>query len=214
MNTSEITKPVVVETMLAFANLADIVKPAVELPKPVQQPAQSQAISSTRDVEMRVIANNNLQDSISTNEDKHLLEAGLTSVISTNTIGVPDGTGELATLDKTDNTAEVSAPFLITAEVMPQFPGGDKALMKFLSQNTEYPRYEREMEISGKVVLKFIVNEDGSISKTQILKGTTRGFEKEAARVVSILPHFKPGLQQGKPVKVQFILPFTFSLNQ
>jgi protein TonB len=97
-------------------------------------------------------------------------------------------------------------------EHQPEFPGGDEAMMKFIQKNIRYPDTERESDVQGRVVVQFVVNEDGSLSDIVVKKSVSPGIDKEAMRVVSMLPKFKPGTQQGKAVRVQFILPIMFKL--
>ena len=97
-------------------------------------------------------------------------------------------------------------------EQMPEFPGGDEAMMKFIQKNIQYPDMERENDIQGRVVVGFVVNEDGSLTEIGVKKGVSSGIDKEAIRVVKLLPKFKPGKQQGKTVRVAFVLPIMFKL--
>jgi len=97
-------------------------------------------------------------------------------------------------------------------EQMPEFPGGEEALMKFIQNNINYPDMERENDIQGRVVVGFVVNEDGSLSDIAVKKGVSSGIDKEAVRVVRKLPNFKPGKQQGKSVRVSYVLPIMFKL--
>jgi TonB family protein len=99
-------------------------------------------------------------------------------------------------------------------EQMPDFPGGEDALTKFIQKNIRYPEMERQKGIEGRVVLHFIVEKDGSLSDIKVLKGVSAGIDSEAIRVISILPKFKPGRHQGIPVRVQFILPVKFKLPE
>ena len=99
------------------------------------------------------------------------------------------------------------------AEVMPQFPGGDQAMMKFVSENVQYPEEAKEKEISGRVMVGFIVEKDGSISDVKVVKGIGGGCNEEAVRVVKAMPKWKPGKEKGKPVRVHFTMPFTFKLQ-
>ncbi len=96
---------------------------------------------------------------------------------------------------------------------LPQFPGGDKALMAFLQQSIRYPAMERDNDIQGKVLLRFTVMEDGSVGDIQIIHPVSPGLDKEAVRVVKMMPKFKPGLSNGKPVKVYFNLPIIYKLD-
>lgn len=98
-------------------------------------------------------------------------------------------------------------------EQNPEFPGGDAELIHFLSQNITYPQMERDNDIQGKVLLRFVVMEDGSVDSVMVVRSVSPGLDKEAVRVVKLLPKFKPGKQQGKPVKVYFNLPIVFRLT-
>jgi protein TonB len=95
-------------------------------------------------------------------------------------------------------------------EQMPEFPGGDAAMVKFLKQNVTYPQMEHDNHIEGKVLLRFVITEDGSVGEVQVVRGVSPGLDKEALRVVKKLPRFKPGMNQGKPVKVYYNLPIFF----
>ena len=108
----------------------------------------------------------------------------------------------------------VEQPKIFTfVEQNPQFPGGDGELMKFLQKNIQYPQMERDNDIQGKVLLRFVVMEDGSVSDVQVIRAVSPGLDKEAVRVVKMLPKFAPGKQQGKPVRVYFNLPVVFRLQ-
>lgn len=100
-------------------------------------------------------------------------------------------------------------------EQMPEFPGGQSALMNYLSSNIKYPEECRKMGVEGKVFIKFIVDKLGNITNVQILRGVPDGqlLEKEAIRVVQSMPKWSPGKQLGKPVDVFFTLPIAFKLN-
>ena len=98
-------------------------------------------------------------------------------------------------------------------EQSPEFPGGEQALIQFLQQNITYPDMERDSDIQGKVLVRFVVLEDGSVSNVVVVKSVSPGLDNEAVRVVKLLPKFKPGYQQGKPVKVYYNLPIVFKLR-
>ena len=97
-------------------------------------------------------------------------------------------------------------------EQMPEFPGGDDAMMKFIQRNIKYPDMERESDIQGRVVIGMVVNQDGSLSDIVVKKGVSSGIDKEALRVVRLMPQFKPGKQSGKPVRVRYLIPIMFKL--
>lgn len=101
----------------------------------------------------------------------------------------------------------------IPVEQMPEFPGGESALFKFLGENINYPRICVENGVQGKVFVQFIVAEDGSISNIEIAGGANPYLDAEAMRVIALMPKWNPGKQRNKPVKVGMRLPVTFKLN-
>ncbi|MBO5806622.1 MAG: TonB family protein [Bacteroidaceae bacterium] len=99
-------------------------------------------------------------------------------------------------------------------EVQPEFPGGMKALMKYLQENIQYPRISRENNSQGRVFVRFIVNTDGSIQGAEVMKSSGDIYlDKEAVRVVSGMPKWSPARQSGKAVRVYFVLPVVFRLT-
>ncbi len=98
-------------------------------------------------------------------------------------------------------------------EEMPSFPGGDQALLEFMGKNTKYPPMARENGLQGIVVVTFVVDEKGNINNVQVLRGIGGGCDEEAIRVVKSMPPWKPGKQRGLPVRVQYNLPFRFTLR-
>ena len=100
----------------------------------------------------------------------------------------------------------------VFVEEMPEFPGGNKALLQFIAKNLVYPSEALDNNISGKVILQFVVTKDGSIGRIEILKGVDPLLNREAIRVVGMLPKLKPGKQNGVPVPVWFSVPVTFQL--
>jgi TonB family protein len=116
--------------------------------------------------------------------------------------------------DSTELTPEDSGevPFVVVEE-MPEFPGGDAALLKYLGENTTYPPNARENKIEGRVIIRFCVTEKGSINKISILKGVDPELDAEAMRVVGTLPLFNPGRQNGNAVPVWYMVPITFALK-
>jgi protein TonB len=98
-------------------------------------------------------------------------------------------------------------------EEMPQYPGGEDALMDYVSKNVVYPSEAQEKGISGRVFVGFIVEKDGSVSNVKVLRGIGGGCDEEAVRVISGLPKWKPGKQDGKPVRVSYQMPINFKLQ-
>lgn len=103
-------------------------------------------------------------------------------------------------------------PFVLIPGVMPSFPGGITAMRKFLADNIVYPSLAKEVGITGIVYLEFIIEKDGSITNIKVLKEINGGCGEEAGRVVNIMPKWKPGKQNGRPVRVKLTIPVKFSL--
>ena len=98
-------------------------------------------------------------------------------------------------------------------EEMPEFPGGQKECMKFLRDNIKYPQISQENGVQGRVIVQFVVNADGSIVDPVVVRGVDPYLDKEALRVVKLMPKWKPGKQRGKAVRVRFTQPVMFRLN-
>ena len=111
--------------------------------------------------------------------------------------------------DKPDNDTVFSI-----CEVMPEFPGGTEKFMEYLSGNIKYPEAAKDKNISGRVFIQFVVEKDGSVTNVGVMRGIGGGCDEEAIRVVKAMPKWKPGLQDGKPVRVSYILPVNFKLDE
>lgn len=201
-------------------------KPEPEPPKPKANETQSapkQRAKTTHFTTPDIVANNRVTPAVKPPNMDEL----------NNTLAGPvtfDGEGgeEIATNNKPHSgpfgngvdsigDAEISKPPadepLIIAEVAPEFPGGLKALYEYLSKQVKYPRAAAESGIQGKVVIKFVVNGQGGIEQAQVLRTIGGGCDKEALRVVNGMPKWKPGKQNGHPVKVYYTLPIEFRMN-
>ena len=98
-------------------------------------------------------------------------------------------------------------------EVMPQYPGGPIAMLKYIMENIKYPEQAMKEGIQGRVAVRFIVEKDGSISDVKPILSVHPLLNKEAVRVVESMPKWTPGKQNGKPVRVRFNVPVMFKLN-
>jgi protein TonB len=99
-------------------------------------------------------------------------------------------------------------------EQQPEFPGGMRAMMKYLQDNINYPRISRDNNSQGRAFIRFVVNSDGSIQGVEVIKSSGDIYlDKEAVRVVEAMPKWTPGKQAGKPVRVFFTLPVVFRLQ-
>ena len=113
----------------------------------------------------------------------------------------------------TSAPVEEEAKVYNVVEQMPSFPGGEAALLKYVNTHIKYPAIAQEQEISGVVVLRFVVKEDGSVGEVIVQKSLEKHCDEEAVRVVKSLPRFIPGKQQGKAVRVWYTLPVRYSIQ-
>ena len=97
--------------------------------------------------------------------------------------------------------------------VQPEFPGGQQAVLQFLRENVKYPAIARENRIQGRVVVQFTINTDGSVTDLSIARSVNDVLDKEALRVISLMPNWTPGYLNGKPVRVRYSIPINFRLN-
>lgn len=102
----------------------------------------------------------------------------------------------------------------VSAEFMPEFPGGQKALFKWLSKNIKYPVVAQENDICGTVFVGFVVDRDGSITNVKVLRPVDPSLDKEAIRVVKAMPKWKPGRQRNNKVRVSYTVPIRFQLSR
>ena len=102
----------------------------------------------------------------------------------------------------------------VVVETMPEFPGGQQALFKYLSDNVKYPVIAQENGIQGRVICQFVVNKDGKIVDVEVVRsGGDPSLDKEAIRVIKSMPPWKPGKQRGKAVRVKYTVPVNFRLQ-
>ncbi|MBK8146164.1 MAG: energy transducer TonB [Bacteroidetes bacterium] len=97
-------------------------------------------------------------------------------------------------------------------EVMPEFPGGENAMLTFISQNLKYPKEAMNKNLEGKVVVNFQIKTDGTIDNVKVRERKHESLDAEAIRVIKAMPHWKPGMQDGTIVEVNYALPIMFQL--
>lgn len=100
-----------------------------------------------------------------------------------------------------------------TVEQMPQFPGGEAALLQYIGNHIQYPAMAQENGVQGRVVVQFVVRRDGSVGDVKVARGKDPELDREAVRVVRTLPNFIPGKSNGQAVNVWYTLPITFKLQ-
>lgn len=97
---------------------------------------------------------------------------------------------------------------------MPEFPGGMKAMLDFISKNIQYPESARQKGVQGKIIVKVVIDKDGSATQPILMRSVDSDLDKEALRIVELMPKWKPGTQRGKAVKVEYTFPVIFKLDK
>ena len=100
----------------------------------------------------------------------------------------------------------------MVVENMPEYPGGNEAMIAFFAKNMKYPADAQKNKVQGRVLVTFVVERDGTITDVQVAKPTFPSLDDEAMRLVKKMPKWKPGTQRGVPVRVKFTLPVVFKL--
>lgn len=103
--------------------------------------------------------------------------------------------------------------YCYVSEQMPYYPGGEQELLNFVNRNLKYPESAIKDKIQGKVIMRFVINEVGEVEKVEVIRSLQPDCEKEAIRVIKLLPKFIPGKQNGKLTKVWYTMPVTFKLD-
>jgi periplasmic protein TonB len=145
-----------------------------------------------------------------TNADSHSFASVDAIIDFKQNLGVND---TLFTVINSDHIIPVEPDPVISVEEMPVFPGGEEALLKFIAGSIKYPEEAAANGIQGRVTLRFVVSSDGSVKRVEVLRGIDPVLNTEAIRVVSSLPKWKPGKQNGKAVPVWFFVPVNFKLK-
>jgi len=112
-----------------------------------------------------------------------------------------------------EKPAEEETKVFDVVEQMPEFPGGQGALLKWINDNIRYPSIAEENGIQGRVVCTFVVERDGSVTDVQVARSVDPSLDKEAVRVLKKMPHWIPGKQNGSAVRVKYTVPVTFRLQ-
>ena len=129
------------------------------------------------------------------------------------TFRLQGGTATETAQPKKAEAAPTGDELFKVVEERPQFPGGDAELMKFLQQNVKYPKEAQDKGTQGRVIVRFTVEKDGSITSPEVIKPVDPLLDAEALRIVKMMPKWQPGKQRGKEVRVQFTIPVTFRLS-
>lgn len=139
----------------------------------------------------------------------------LTSTKTQISVADVKGTDEEHGVDVADleqNKVIVEEKPFTTVEQMPQFPGGDEELMKFILGNLNYPTVAKEVGVEGRVIIRFVVSRTGDVQNVEVLRGLDPSCDKEAVRVVKMMPKWIPEKQNGRTVPVFFTIPIVYKL--
>ena len=191
-------------------------KPEIKIPE--QQKMPEKVASSVKFTEPVIKKDNQVKEDNQLKQQEDLNET--TTKIGALDVKGNDEGGEVLKVEK----AEIEQPkpepkkeednkVFDVVEQQPAFPGGQGALLSWLSQNIHYPAVAEENGIQGRVVVSFVVEKDGSISNVQVVRGVDPSLDKEAARVVKSMPKWTPGKQNGQAVRVKYNVPVTFKLQ-
>ena len=187
----EVTKYEVTDTEFLFEEEVEIQQTSQETPPPPPPPA-------VQEVEVLNVVEDNVETEsieVNTEDDKEA------EVVIAAPVEAP----------QEDEEEEV---VFVVVESMPEFPGGQQALFKYLSENVKYPVIAQENGIQGRVICQFVVNKDGSIVDVEVVRsGGDASLDKEAVRVIKSMPKWKPGKQRGKAVRVKYTVPVNFKLQ-
>ena len=126
--------------------------------------------------------------------------------------GQPKQPIKKSNVSKADMKPDENGVYQIVEE-MPQYPGGEAAMMEYVAKSVTYPKEAQEKGISGRVFVSFIVEKDGNISNVELKRGIGGGCDEEAVRVISAMPKWKPGKMKGEPVRVSYMMPINFKLQ-
>ena len=193
--------PTILPPVEAVLKKTEPEKPKTELPK----------VTTTRFVPPVVVADDKAEKPVE--NDKIVGQVGQQSLKGTDDalIDIPDdkpGTG--GGIPAVDNTVHSVG----TLDFMPEPVGGAAAWAKFLNKNLRFPAEAQEEGVNGRVLLSFIIEKDGSLSNIVVDKGSGHGFDEEALRVLKLAKAWKPGMQNGQPVRVKYSIPINFQINE
>ena len=186
----EVTKYEVTDTEFLFEEEVEIQQTSQETPPPPPPPA-------VQEVEVLNVVEDNVEtESIEVNTEETEQEVVIAAPVE-------------APVEE-----EEEEVIFVVVEKMPEFPGGQQALFKYLSENVKYPVIAQENGIQGRVICQFVVNKDGSIVDVEVVRsGGDPSLDKEAVRVIKSMPKWKPGKQRGKAVRVKYTVPVNFKLQ-
>ena len=188
---------------------------AVQEPEP-EEALPEEILNTIKDTEIAIAADNEVTEDITSKDE--VQES--TAAAGASTFDQGTDNLEVVRTHKDEIIVEEKKPEPVKEEVftaveqMPQFPGGEAELLKYVATHIKYPTMAAENNIQGRVVVKFVVKKDGNVGEVVVLRGKDPDLDKEAVRVVKTLPRFIPGKMNGQAVSVWYTLPINFKLQQ
>jgi protein TonB len=210
------TKP----PIIVFKDIPLPIDPVVKIEPPIETPPVKPIDVSTVKSVTPIIVPNEKADDKDLMKDQDELKKGNIGTTDhdgsddvTDVIDVPIGHGHggETIVETTPNLETILETTVV--DQLPEFPGGEDELIKFLTENMNYPELAREKGTEGRVVIGFVVNKEGEIDELKLKRGIGDGCDKEAIRVVNKMPKWKPAKFNGKTVSVYFDLPIQFDLE-
>ena len=189
----------------------------LEQPKPEVLPEQ--ILNTIKVTELAIVEDDKVdpEDEIKTQEEQLESKHSAGSVDfdegTDNKINVQEFKKDVVVEEKKPVEAKKPEEVFHSVEQMPQFPGGEAALMKYLSSHINYPPMAAENNVQGKVIVQFVIEKTGKVGEVAIVRSVDKDLDKEAVRVCKSLPNFTPGRQNGRPVSVWYTLPIQFKLQ-
>lgn len=186
-------------------------------PVKIEQPKQVERVKSSIKFTAPVIKKDEDVKPEEEMKNQDDLQKTKTTIGAFNVVGNDDIGGEVLKakeeIAQPEPPKEEESKVFDVVEEQPSFPGGQGALMQWLSDNIKYPVIAAENGIQGRVIVQFVVSKTGSISNVNVVRGVDPSLDKEAVRVVKAMPNWTPGKQNGTSVNVRYTLPVTFKLQ-
>ena len=214
-----------VDNSLPTSRIVELERPPiVEIPKPLEQIEQPKSEPIKEKIKMVKLPSNPvvvnkplIVEPPTVDEMENAVVGPVTQTgKETNLTSLPaegDGNGAVAGAGSGSGTEETIYDGT-SVEIYPDFEGGMKGWEKYLRRNLRYPYDAQEQNKQGKVFISFVVEKDGSISNVTLVRGVHKSLDEEAARVIKKSPKWKPGIQNGRAVRVRYNMPVSFALSQ
>ncbi|GAA4779259.1 energy transducer TonB [Olivibacter ginsenosidimutans] len=203
----QLTDPVMLENFRVFPKE----EPVLSLPPATSVKSREDKV---RLLPPKVVANNQVTDEPPTLDALKKASPGPATITGDPTapIAIDAVTSDIGEMEAVTEDGGESAIF-VGVEIAPSFPGGMKAFLDYVAKNYNYPAAAKEQGISGRIILSFIVEKDGSLTDIDVVRDLGLGTGEEAVRLLQSAPKWKPGIQNGRPVRVRYQLPIALQMQ-